>query len=112
MFKLIDTPDRTVLDLIARLGRATRLFQQESVFCENLTFSQYCILDQVDQGGGRLGLAALHQVLEVDKSTTTRLVKPLTRAGLLNRERSKQDSRAVELALTKDGAETLGRVRA
>jgi len=98
------------LNLIAELGRATRIFQQESIFCAGVTFTQYCILDQVAQAEGRLELSELHSILEVDKSTTTRLVAPLARLGLIQRQRSARDSRVVELGLTKEGWETLTQV--
>ena len=99
--------DRNLLDLIAQLSRATRIFQQESAFCAGVTFSQFFILDQVAATGGRLALAELHSALEVEKSTTTRLVAPLVKQGLVSRRRSRQDSRAVELSLTPQGREVL-----
>ena len=107
MFHLLPDLDRGLLELIAELSRATRIFQQESVFCAGVTFSQFFILDQVAAGGGRLPLSELHSTLEVEKSTTTRLVAPLVKQGLIIRRRSRQDSRAVELSLTPPGRDVL-----
>ena len=77
-----------------------RCCQQEEVFCENVTFSQFFILDMVAEKG-KLKLAELHEILSVDKSTTTRLVNPLVTQGLVLREKSNHDSRTVDLSLTK-----------
>ncbi len=100
---------REVLSLISELTRAVRCCQQEEAFCENVTFSQFLILDMVGKKG-RLRLSDLHEVLAVEKSTTTRLVDPLAKRGLVVRERSDRDSRAVNLKLTKEGESVLGRV--
>jgi DNA-binding MarR family transcriptional regulator len=51
-------------------------------------------------------MADLHQILSVQKSTTTRLVNPLIKKGLLRRDKADHDSRAVKLTLTKEGIET------
>jgi len=107
MLQVLPDLDRGLLELIAELSRATRIFQQESVFCAGVTFSQFFILDQVAAGGGRLPLAELHSALEVEKSTTTRLVAPLVEQELISRQRSRRDSRAVELSLTPQGREVL-----
>jgi DNA-binding MarR family transcriptional regulator len=69
-----------------------------------VTFSQFLILNQVAKKG-TLKMLELHQILAVDKSTTTRLVNPLVRQGLIKRERSDHDSRAANLKLTPAGKE-------
>jgi DNA-binding MarR family transcriptional regulator len=51
----------------------------------------------------KLNMADLHVILSVEKSTTTRLVNPLLRKGLLKREKAEYDSRAVTLILTEEG---------
>jgi DNA-binding MarR family transcriptional regulator len=51
--------------------------------------------------------AELHEILSVEKSTTTRLVQPLVRQGLLFREKSNLDSRAINLRLTEQGESVL-----
>ena len=94
--------NREMFSLISELARAVRCCQQEAVFCENVTFSQFFILDVVAEKG-ELRLAELHGILSVDKSTTTRLVKPLVKQGLVVREKSDHDSRSVKLRLTRKG---------
>ena len=101
--------NREMFSLLSDLSRAVRCCQQEAVFCENVTFSQFFILDLVAEKG-KLRLSELHEILSVDKSTTTRLVSPLVRQGLVRRERSNQDSRAINLELTKEGESVRQRV--
>jgi DNA-binding MarR family transcriptional regulator len=95
---------RDIFQLVKDLGKVLRSFQNESVLCEGVTFNQFCILDYVAEKGD-LELSELHRLLSVEKSTTTRLIDPLVRRGLLNRRKSHHDSRAVELTLTGDGRE-------
>ncbi len=111
MFEITPPPSQGLLELIAEMSKATRIFQQESVFCEGITFNQFTILDQMAKTGGEIPLSELHGRLEVEKSTTTRLVAPLLKKGLVEKNRSKKDSRAANLSLTKEGRETLDRVR-
>jgi len=94
--------NREMFSLLSDLSRAIRCCQQEAVFCEDLTFSQFFILDLVAEKG-QLRLSELHKILSVDKSTTTRLVSPLVKRGLVRRQKSNRDSRAINLALTKEG---------
>ncbi len=111
MFETVSPPsDQGLLGLIAETAKATRIFQQESVFCEGLTFNQFTILDKVALAGGDLALARLHTFLEVEKSTTTRLVAPLIKKGLVAKKRSEMDTRAMVLRLTPQGWEARGRV--
>lgn len=95
--------DREIFDVIKGLIKSLRFFQSESVFCENITFIQFCILDYVVSGSGQIGMSALHPLLGVEKSTTTRLVAPLVKSGLIHRVKSKEDSRAIDLKITNDG---------
>jgi len=89
---------------IAGMARALRCCQQEAVFCENLTFSQFYILDTIGDHH-KLQLSRLNEILSVDKSTTTRLVKPLVARKLVVREKSKTDGRVRYLKLTLEGQE-------
>ena len=98
--------NKEMFDIIKGLIKSLRFFQSESVFCENITFIQFCILDYVVSGGGRIGMSSLHPLLGVEKSTTTRLVAPLLKSGLLIRVKSETDSRAVDLEITSEGSAT------
>ncbi len=109
MHEKLSYTNREMFSLLSDLSRAVRCCQQEAVFCENLTFSQFFILDLVAENG-KLRLSELHRTLSVDKSTTTRLVSPLVKQGLVGREKSAQDSRAITLTLTKEGESVRKRV--
>jgi DNA-binding MarR family transcriptional regulator len=93
-----------ILSLISDLCKVVRCCRQDAVFCEDVTFTQFLILDQIAKKGD-LKMSELHSILAVDKSTTTRLVNPLVREGLVERAKSDHDSRAVNLILTKTGEE-------
>ncbi len=86
------------------LSKAVRCCRQDDVFCEDVTFAQFAVLDAV-AGSRSLNMANLHDVLSVNKSTTTRLVAPLIKKNLLIREKAEHDSRAATLRLTKQGKE-------
>ena len=102
MSEQIPPHSREIFTLISELMRTLRCCQQESVFCENVTLSQFFILDAVGEKK-ELRLSELHEILSVDKSTTTRLVNPLVKQGLVRRDKSNHDSRAVNLRLTRKG---------
>lgn len=101
--------DRKLLFLIAELSQAARFCRQDSVFCEGVTFSQFLILDALATRG-RLKMADLHPLLAVEKSTTTRLVRPLIEGKLVRREKADHDLRATYLCITTAGRETYTRV--
>jgi len=101
--------DREVLSVIVELSKAVRCCRQDEVFCEGVTLNQFVILDTI-AGGRKLNMASLHEALAVDKSTTTRLVTPLVKRGLVVREKAAHDSRAATLELTPQGAKVHGDV--
>lgn len=100
---------REIFDVFMRLSREIRCCSRDEAICGDVTFHQFVILDAV-AGKGELGLAELHGILSVEKSTTTRLVEPLIRKGLLKRDRDAHDSRAARLSLTEEGRETRRKV--
>lgn len=106
-----DIDQKTALfHLLRDMGKVMRLFQNEAVLCEGVTFVQFCILDYAVEQGGRLELSELHALLSVEKSTTTRMVDPLVKRGLVVRGKSEHDSRAVALVLTTKGKSVHGKV--
>jgi DNA-binding MarR family transcriptional regulator len=94
--------NRDVLSLVSELCQVVRFCRQDAIFCEDVTFTQFVILDEVAKKE-MLKMLELHQILAVDKSTTTRLVNPLIRHGLIERKICDHDSRAVNLRLTSAG---------
>jgi DNA-binding MarR family transcriptional regulator len=105
MFTNLDKNCRELFDIIMTLAREIRCCSRDEAICQDLTFHQFIILDAVVQKG-ELGLADLHEILSVEKSTTTRLVNPLIQRGLLRRDRAAHDSRAATLSVTEEGNET------
>jgi DNA-binding MarR family transcriptional regulator len=99
-----------LMDLFSGLSQVMRCCCRDEAFCGGVTFHQFIILDAVAKAK-ELNLADLHQILSVQKSTTTRLVNPLLKKRLLRRDRADHDSRAVKLTLTKEGVETHKKVR-
>lgn len=96
------TEDRQFLSVIRKLIVSLRVFQAESIFCEDITFNQFTILDYINTSG-ILEMSDLHRLLSVEKSTTTRMIEPLAVKGYLTKTPSVHDSRAVELRLTPEG---------
>lgn len=101
----LDKSCRELFEVIMTLAREIRCCSRDEAICQDLTFHQFIILDAVARRG-ELGLTDLHQILSVEKSTTTRLVNPLIRRGLIKRNRAMHDSRAATLSLTQEGRET------
>jgi len=95
--------ERSSYLLLRELLRILRLLQQETIFCNGITLNQFIILDHVAETQGELELSSLHDLLTVDSSTTTRLIAPLLKRGLLRREKSARDPRAARLQLTPEG---------
>ena len=101
----LDKNCRELFELIMSLAREIRCCSRDEAICLDLTFHQFIILDAVARKR-ELGLADLHRILSVEKSTTTRLVNPLIQRGLLKRDRATHDSRAATLSVTEEGMET------
>jgi len=94
-----------LLEVFGGLSQVMRCCCRDEAFCEGVTFHQFMILDAVAKEK-ELHMADLHKLLSVEKSTTTRLVNPLIKKGLIRRDKADHDSRAVKFTLTKDGRET------
>ena len=105
----LDKNCREIMEIIMSLAREIRCCSRDEAICQDVSFYQFRILDAVAKKG-ELGLAELHGILSVEKSTTTRLVNPLIQKGLLKRDKATHDSRAARLTLTEEGRETHRRV--
>ena len=104
MLTKINETSSALMDVFSGLSQVMRCCCRDEAFCEGVTFHQFVILDAVAKAK-ELNMADLHQILSVQKSTTTRLVNPLIKKGLLRRDKSEHDSRAVKFTLTKEGIE-------
>jgi len=105
MTKVIKDQTGDLIEVLGGLAQVMRSCCRDEAFCEGVTFHQFMILDAVAKEK-ELHMTNLHKLLSVEKSTTTRLVNPLIKKGLLRRETADHDSRAVKLTLTNKGRET------
>ncbi len=94
-----------LLEIFTGMAQVTRCCRQDVAFCEGVTFHQFAILDAMAKEK-EIYMADLHKLLFVEKSTTTRLVDPLIKKGLVRREKADFDSRAAKLTLTAEGRAT------
>lgn len=109
MHRISSEKNRDLLFLISEMCQAARFCRQDSVFCDGITFSQFLILDAL-ANRGTLKMADLHAILGVEKSTTTRLAKPLVDRNLIQKTTAAGDQRTICLSLTPDGRERYERV--
>jgi len=109
MLMQIDENGSELMNVFSGLSQVMRCCCRDEAFCEGVTFHQFVILDAVAKAK-ELNMADLHQILSVQKSTTTRLVNPLIKKGLLLRDKANHDFRAAKLTLTKEGIDTHKRV--
>ena len=101
---------KELMDVLGGLSQVLRCCCRDEAFCEGFTFHQFMILDAVAKEK-ELHMADLHKLLSVEKSTTTRLVNPLIKKGLIRRDKADHDSRAIKLTLTGKGKETHKKVQ-
>ena len=91
-------------DQIRNLSRALRTFQNCAVGGSGITFTQFAILDLTSQRNP-LHLKDLHLLLGVEKSTSSRLIKPLIVKQYIEKQHDPEDKRNVNLYLTEKGME-------
>jgi len=111
MFVQMKEETGELMEVLGGLSQVLRCCCRDEAFCEGVTFHQFMILDAV-AGKKELQMADLHKLLSVEKSTTTRLVNPLIKKGLLRRVQAQHDLRAVKLVLTRQGNDTHTKVLA
>ena len=105
MSKQVKENTTELMEVLGGLSQVLRCCCRDEAFCEGVTFHQFMILDAVAKEK-ELYMADLHKILSVEKSTTTRLVNPLIKKGLIRRDMAIHDSRAAKLTLTNKGRET------
>jgi DNA-binding MarR family transcriptional regulator len=87
-------------DFVRAAKRARARVEPDAV----LTTSQYDLLFPLLEAEAPLGLRELARAAGVSAPTATRMLDGLEGRGLVTRERSEEDRRAVRLALTDEGA--------
>jgi len=89
-------------EALSRLGRVFQFRDREKDCCRGLSAAQVYALE-ILVWDGPLSLNQLAAYLFLDKSTVSRLVESLTRAGLIDRKPDTDDRRAVVLKPTQKG---------
>jgi DNA-binding MarR family transcriptional regulator len=95
-------------DFVRAAKRARARVEPDAI----LTPAQYDLLFPLLDAGDALGLRELARAAGVSAPTATRMVDGLEARGLVTRERSAEDRRAVRLALTEAGADAVRERRA
>ncbi len=88
--------------------RVTRVYD-EALRPSGLRLTQYSLLANLEQAGGR-SVTELADLLEMERTTLTRNLKPLAKAGLL-RVAPGPDQRSRSVALTDEGRGALERAQ-
>lgn len=92
------TDDRFVFHLLHMAHQAAR-----DVFASELTPTQFVVLKALYEIGDGTNQKTLIDHTGVDRSTMTDVLRRLEENGLVTRARSKDDQRAVSVAMTKQG---------
>ena len=109
---MFDAPEQLLLDSLILTHDAVVSRFQELLRGYDISYTQYCVLHILSEEGEegirtqKLGTRLLTRVPDI-----TRLVDRLLKAGLVARDRWKQDKRVVFVSITKDGAELLDEIK-
>lgn len=85
-----------------KTARAVSRVYAEEMRPAGLARSQYAILGTLDRIGPA-ALSALAESLYMDRTTLSRNLKPLEKGGLVVRERSESDARAIVVRISETG---------
>ncbi|WP_405187355.1 MarR family winged helix-turn-helix transcriptional regulator [Streptomyces anulatus] len=107
---LSDVPDTELLRLdhqvcfsLHAASRAFGGFYRQALKDLGLTYSQYLVMLVLWEQGPQ-PVKAIGERLQLDSGTLSPLLKRLETAGLVRRERSREDERSVVIDLTDEGA--------
>jgi DNA-binding MarR family transcriptional regulator len=93
---------------VRRLARRLTSLYDDALARSGLTVTQYSALATLARAGKAMTVAQLGQALGMDRTTTSRMVNPLERDGLVERARGEAiDARARPLAITREGRRRL-----
>ena len=107
--KMQDDLGRSAVHLLHRAGQcAEELFQTE-IGDVDLTPRQLAVLNAVAENEG-LSQTGIVERTGIDRSTLADIVRRLSKKGLLQRRRTKEDARAYAVKLTDEGEKLLRRV--
>ena len=104
------SPVHCVSNNLQKTARAVSRMYADVMRPTGLGRSQFAILESLS-AQSPLPLAALAERLYMDRTTLTRNLKPLINGGLVRREPSPEDARAVSIVLTREGRAKLRQAR-
>ncbi len=105
-----DFVEKDIIPTIRQLLISLRNFQQQSVFCEGISFNQFNILDIISLNKELINQSELLQKLSVEKSTLSRLLNPLIQKKLIIKQRAIEDKREIQIKLTDSGIDVHSKV--
>jgi len=98
--------------LVKRCGvLMTQLAEERFATDTAVTFTQWLALMSLCTRQGHISATQLSRDLGHDMGALTRVVDELERRGLVRRERSRKDRRAVEIAITPEGRRVAGEAK-
>ena len=105
------TDNQRILDCIRRLVRLLRLSDRAAQALVGLSGAQLFVLNELGETPA-LSLNELAERTRTDQSSVSVVVTRLVEAGLVSRERSRDDARRLVLTLTRSGRTALQRAPA
>jgi MarR family transcriptional regulator, temperature-dependent positive regulator of motility len=107
--KMHDDLGRSAVHLLHRAGQCAKELFQTEIGDVDLTPRQLAVLNTVAENEG-LSQTGIVERTGIDRSTLADIVRRLSKKGLLQRRRTKEDARAYAVKLTGDGEKLLRRV--
>jgi len=96
-------PGKSIGFLVKRCGILMTQIAERHFESTSVSFIQWAALMQLCAQAGHMSATQLSRELGYDMGALTRVVDELERRGLVRRERSRRDRRAVEIAVTAAG---------
>ena len=96
-------PGKSIGFLVKRCGVLMTQIAERHFESTSVSFIQWTALMRLAWQAGHMSATQLSEELGYDMGALTRLVDELERRGLVRRERSQRDRRAVEIAITPAG---------
>jgi DNA-binding MarR family transcriptional regulator len=96
-------PGKSIGFLVKRCGVLMTQIAERHFESTSISFTQWTALMRLCMQSGHMSATQLSKELGYDMGALTRVVDELERRGLVQRERSRRDRRAVEIAVTAAG---------
>lgn len=100
---------RLVLDSIRRIVRALRVSSRAAEKRLGISGAQLFVLQKLAEGGRGLSINELARRTVTDQSSVSVVVQKLVKQGLVSTQRSREDGRRLELALTARGRQIISK---